>query len=361
MIKENAMPFSKDNRANTLNGILFVALLAMTATYLAELSFFKELAISPLIIGIVIGIFYGNSLRHKFPSAWHGGILFSTKTLLRAGIVFYGFRLVFQDVVQVGFAGVLLSTIIVISTFVFGYWFGTKVLKLDRDTSILISAGSSICGAAAVLATEPVIKAEPYKTTIAVATVVIFGTIAMFIYPMLYQQGFFGLSLRLTEQAMGAYVGATLHEVAHVVGAGASMGDDIAHTAVIVKMLRVMLLAPFLLVLGVWMASLAKQSNKAQCNTNDNPLKKGAVTIPWFALGFIGVVGFNSLNLLPITWVDNLNQLDNFALTMAMTALGIETRLSKFKGVGFKPIYLASVLFLYLMTSGYLLSYYLIS
>jgi uncharacterized integral membrane protein (TIGR00698 family) len=355
------MSFSKDNRANTLNGILFVALLAMAATYLAELSFFKELAISPLILGIVIGIFYGNSLRHKFPSAWHGGIVFSTKTLLRAGIVFYGFRLIFQDVVQVGFAGVLLSTIIVISTFIFGYWFGTKVLKLDRDTSILISAGSSICGAAAVLATEPVIKAEPYKTTIAVATVVIFGTIAMFIYPMLYQQGFFGLSLRLTEQAMGAYVGATLHEVAHVVGAGASMGDDIAHTAVIVKMLRVMLLAPFLQVLGVWMTSLAKQSNKAQCHTNDNQLKKEAVTIPWFALGFIGVVGFNSLNLLPITWVDNINQLDNFALTMAMTALGIETRLSKFKGVGFKPIYLASVLFLYLMTSGYLLSYYLIS
>jgi len=355
------MSFSKDNRANTLNGILFVALLAMAATYLAELSFFKELAISPLILGIVIGIFYGNSLRHKFPSAWHGGIVFSTKTLLRAGIVFYGFRLVFQDVVQVGFAGVLLSTIIVISTFIFGYWFGTKVLKLDRDTSILISAGSSICGAAAVLATEPVIKAEPYKTTIAVATVVIFGTIAMFIYPMLYQQGFFGLSLRLTEQAMGAYVGATLHEVAHVVGAGASMGDDIAHTAVIVKMLRVMLLAPFLLVLGIWMASLAKQRNKAQDNIKDNQHKQTAVTIPWFALGFIGVVGFNSLNLLPITWVDNINQLDNFALTMAMTALGIETRLSKFKGVGFKPIYLASVLFLYLMTSGYLLSYYLIS
>jgi uncharacterized integral membrane protein (TIGR00698 family) len=360
MMRENAMPFSKDNRVNTLNGILFVALLAIAATYLAELSFFKELAISPLIIGIVVGIFYGNSLRDKFPNTWHGGLVFSTKTLLRAGIVFYGFRLVFQDIVQVGFAGVLLSIFIVISTFIFGYWFGTKILKLDRDTSILISAGSSICGAAAVLATEPVIKAEAYKTSIAVVTVVIFGTIAMFIYPILYQQDFLGLSLRLTEQAMGAYVGATLHEVAHVVGAGASMSDDIANTAVIVKMLRVMLLAPFLLVLGVWLASLAKQGNKAQYVINDNWQQKGGVTIPWFAVGFIAMVGFNSLNILPITWVDNINQLDNFALTMAMTALGIETRLNKFKGVGFKPIYLASVLFLYLMTSGYALSYYLI-
>lgn len=362
------MVFLKDNRANTLNGILFVALLAMAATYLAELSFFKELAISPLIIGIVVGIFYGNSLRHKFPSDWHAGILFSTKTLLRAGIVFYGFRLIFQDVVQVGLTGVLLSAIIVMSTFIFGYWFGTKVLKLDRDTSILISAGSSICGAAAVLATEPVIKAEPYKTSIAVATVVIFGTIAMFIYPMLYQQGFLGL----TEQAMGAYIGATLHEVAHVVGAGASMSDDIAHTAIIVKMLRVMMLAPFLLILGFWMANTCKASvlstnNKGQSiiqdNTQDNNLKSGksAVTIPWFALGFIAVVGFNSLNLLPVTWVNNINQLDNFALTMAMTALGMETRLTKFKGVGFKPVYLASVLFVYLMAAGYILSFWLIT
>ena len=88
---------------------------------------------------------------------------------------------------------------------------------------------------------------------------------------------------------------------------------------------------------------------------------KTAITIPWFALGFIGIVGFNSLNLLPLNLVDNINQLDNFALTMAMTALGMETRFAKFKGVGFKPIYLASILFVYLMTAGYLLSYYLVS
>jgi uncharacterized integral membrane protein (TIGR00698 family) len=357
------MAFLKDNRANTLYSISFVAVLAMAATYLAELSSFKELAISPLIIGIVVGIVYGNTLGHKLPKDWHTGILFSTKTLLRAGIVFYGFRLLFQDVVQVGLAGILLSSIIVISTFIFGYCFGTKILKLDRDTSILISAGSSICGAAAVLATESVIKAESYKTSIAVATVVLFGTIAMFIYPMLYQKGLFGL----TESAMGAYIGATFHEVAHVVGAGASMNDNIAHTAIIVKMLRVMLLAPFLLILGFWMANLLKVTNKAQCTIQSNSQHEqqnndiqAKVTIPWFALGFIAVVGFNSLNLLPITWLGHINLLDNFVLTMAMTALGMETRLNKFKGVGFKPFYLASVLFLYLMTVGYFLSNYLL-
>jgi len=351
------MAFSKDNRANTLNGILFVALLAMAATYMAEFSFFKQLAISPLIIGIVIGILYGNSLRHKLPSDWHAGILFSTKTLLRAGIVFYGFRITFQNIMQVGMTGVLLSSIIVITTFVFGYLFGTKILKLDRDTSILISAGSAICGAAAVLATEPLIKAEPHKTGIAVATVVVFGTIAMFIYPLLYQNGLLGL----TEQAMGAYIGGTLHEVAHVVGAGSSINDEVANIAIIVKMLRVMLLAPFLLVLSIWLARMCRQSNKGNDNTEVSQNTNTAITIPWFALGFIGIVGFNSFNFLPVTLVDNINQLDNIALTMAMTALGMETRFNKFKGIGFKPIYLASVLFAYLMVAGYLLSFYLVT
>lgn len=350
------MVFSKKNCANTLKGLLFVALLAMSANYLAEFYFFKQLAISPLIIGIVVGMLYGNSLRHRFPNHWQAGVLFSTKTLLRAGIVFYGFRLTFQNVAEVGVAGIVLSSIIVITTFIFGYWFGTKILKLDRDMSILISAGSAICGAAAVLATEPVIKAEPYKTGIAVATVVVFGTIAMFIYPLLYQNGWLGL----TEKAMGAYIGSTLHEVAHVVGAGASLSDDVAHIAVIVKMLRVMFLAPFLLVLSFWIASLCKQSNKVNKNTQDKNKTTSVITIPWFALGFIGVVGFNSLNVLPVSLVDNINQLDNFALTMAMTALGMETRFNKFKGVGFKPIYLASVLFVYLIMAGYLLSYYLV-
>jgi uncharacterized integral membrane protein (TIGR00698 family) len=179
----------------------------------------------------------------------------------------------------------------------------------------------------------------------------------MFVYPLLYKSGLLGL----TEQAMGAYIGGTLHEVAHVVGAGASMGNEIANTAIIVKMLRVMLLAPFLLVLSIWIASLCKQSNKANDHAKEGKNTKTAITIPWFALGFIGVVGFNSLNLLPVNWVDNINQLDNFALTMAMTALGMETRFNQFKGVGFKPIYLASVLFAYLMTAGYLLSYYLVA
>ena len=116
------MAFSKENRGHTLSGILFVALFAMAATYLAEFKFFKDLGISPLIIGIVIGMFYANTLRNKLPKEWVPGIIFSTKTLLRAAIVFYGFRLTFQNIAEVGIAGILVSTIMVATTFIIGYY-----------------------------------------------------------------------------------------------------------------------------------------------------------------------------------------------------------------------------------------------
>lgn len=332
--------FQRENRNNTLSGILFVALFAMSATYLGEFSFFQHLGISPLIIGIVLGMIYANTLRSKLPKEWVSGILFSTKTLLRAGIILYGFRITFYNIQAVGLSGIATSAMVVTSTFIIGYIVGTKWLKLDRETTILTSAGSSICGAAAVLATEPVVNAEAHKSAIAVSTVVVFGTIAMFLYPFLYKMGL----IPLTPEQMGIYIGGTLHEVAHVVAAGNALGEEASQTAVIVKMIRVMMLAPFLVILGVWLLQSTQGIAKKQ---------KNKIMIPWFAVWFIVVAGFNSLDLLPQTVVCNINAIDTFLLTMAMSALGMETSIEKFKNVGMKPIYLASILFVWLMFGGF--------
>jgi uncharacterized integral membrane protein (TIGR00698 family) len=332
--------FQKENRHNTFSGILFVALFATSATYIADFAPLKHLGLSPLIVGIVLGMLYANTLRQKLPKEWVPGIFFSTKTILRAGIVFYGFRLTFQNIAEVGTAGIITSVAVVALTFIIGYFVGVKVLKLDKETTILTAAGSSICGAAAVLATEPVVKAEAYKSTVAVSTVVVFGTIAMFLYPFLYKIGLVPLS----PEAMGIYIGGTVHEVAHVVAAGNAIDQEAAQNAVIVKMIRVMLLAPFLLILGFW---LARSSKDALQKT------KTKITIPWFAVFFIVVAGFNSLHLLPKEVVSDINAVDTFLLTMAMSALGMETNASKFKNVGMKPIYLAGILFLWLIFGGF--------
>ena len=230
---------------------------------------------------------------------------------------------------------------------IIGGVFVGRLLKMDKDIALLTSIGSGICGAAAVLGAESTIQTKPYKTAVAVATVVIFGTISMFIYPIAYRAGI----LQLSPDEMGIFAGSTLHEVAHTVGAGNAMGTEISNVAIIVKMIRVMLLVPVLLVLGYWVAMRAKKG--------DGSAQKGKVDIPWFAIGFLVVIGFNSFNLLPQPVVDCINYIDTFLLTMAMVALGAETSIDKFKKAGPKPFVLAFILYVWLLGGGYLLSKYL--
>ncbi len=340
------MPKITETRVSMLHGILLIALFACAAFYIGEAQIFKEISFSPMIIGIILGMLYANSLRNNLPETWVPGIQFCSKKVLRIGIILYGFRLTFQDILNVGVAGIVIDAIIVATTILGGIWIG-KLLKMDRDTALLTSVGSGICGAAAVLGAESTIRTQPYKTAVAVATVVIFGTISMFLYPVAYRSGW----LDLSPQEMGIYTGSTLHEVAHAVGAGNAMGTDISNVSIIVKMIRVMLLVPVLLILGFWMARRNAASGTSA--------EKGKVNIPWFAVGFLVVIGFNSLNLLPTVFVDAINYFDTFLLTMAMAALGAETSIDKFKKAGAKPFVLAFCLDVWLIIGGYILAKYL--
>lgn len=336
-----------ERRASKLHGILLITLFSFAAFYIADFEFVKRLSLSPLIVGIVLGILYANSLRNHLPQTWVPGITFCTKFVLRAGIILYGFRLTYQQVMQIGLPAIVIDTIIVLFTIIIGVIVG-RMLKMDRDISLLTSTGSAICGAAAVLGAEPIVRSEPHKTAVAVSTVVIFGTLSMFLYPVLYRSGVFDL----TPEQMGLYTGATLHEVAHVAGAGNAMGEAISDPAVIVKMIRVLLLAPALLVMSIVLARIpAKSAGATECRRR--------VTIPWFAVGFVIVIAFNSLNLLPRETVDAINTFDTFLLTMAMTALGAETSIDKFKKAGSRPFVLALILYAWLVIGGYLLVKYL--
>jgi len=347
------MPFSPNKRQGTLMGIAFVALIAIAATFISQISAIKTLGLSPLVIGIVIGILFANTLHHKMPTSWETGITFSAKKILRFAIVFYGFRITFQQIGEVGLEGFLVSLIMLASTFILGTWLGTKIFKMDEDTSILTASGASVCGAAAVLATEPVVKAEEHKTAIAVSMVVLFGTISMFLYPVLYAgiienaTGF----LHMTAREFGIYVGGTIHEVAQVVAVPASIpgtSEEMANSAVIVKMTRVIMIAPMLIVLGIYLSFQAKKSG------GEKSVVK--LVIPWFAVYFIGVAGFNSLNLVPEHIVHWINEIDTFLLTMAMTALGIGTRFAKFKGLGLAPVYTALAMFIWLVLGGFFIT-----
>lgn len=339
-----------EQRSSMLHGVMLIALFACAAFYIGGMDWVKALSLSPMVVGIILGMLYANSLRNNLPDTWVPGIKFCSKRVLRTGIILYGFKLTFQDVMAVGISAIVMDAIIVCGTIGIGVIVG-RLLRIDRSIALLTACGSAMCGAAAVLGVDGAIKPKPYKTAVAVATVVIFGTLSMFLYPVLYRAGVFDLP----PEMMGLFTGSTVHEVAHVVGAANAMGTEVSNNAIIVKMIRVMMLVPVLLVIAWTVARKIGAQQNEDTNVGDSQNAKASITIPWFAILFLVVIGFNSLDLLPESLVAFINQFDTFLLTMAMAALGAETSIDKFKKAGFKPFLLAAILYVWLIGGGYCL------
>jgi uncharacterized integral membrane protein (TIGR00698 family) len=342
---------------NCAPGIALTAALAGLGIEFGKLAWLQANGISALTLAIVLGILVGNTVYPYIASATAEGVVFSKQTLLRAGIILYGLRLTFQDIANVGVSGVAIDAVVLTSTFVLSWWVGTRIFGLDRRTAMLIGAGSSICGAAAVMAAEPVVRGRAEQVTVAVSTVVVFGTLDIFLYPAMYHLNAHYHLLAMSPTAYGIYAGSTIHEVAQVVAAGRAITDAAANTAVITKMVRVMMLAPFLIILSTYLARAPGGDDGDAPSTGDaSPPRVSQrprrIVIPWFALGFVAVAGVNSLAVLPHALVSTAVDLDTALLAMAMAALGVTTHVSAVRTAGIKPLALAALLFIWLIFGG---------
>ena len=310
----------------------------------------RIVGLSSLTLAILIGMILGNTVYINFAERLNKGVCFAKGQLLRLAIMFYGFKLTLTQVASVGLPAVMSDALVLTSTFLLTYWIGIKLLKVDRETTILIGSGASICGAAAVIAANPIVKAEAHKVTIAVATVVVFGTIAMILYPFLYHLGW--LQPWLSAQDYGVYTGSTIHEVAQVVVAGNTVSADVGDTAVVTKMIRVMMLAPFLLVLSF--ALIKENSENGETASFISRVKQ--VKVPWFAFIFILIVLLHTWIPMSVGFEHSMVLFDDILLTMAMFALGLTTHISAIKQAGIKPLILGAIMFLWLIVGGGLIN-----
>ncbi len=331
-------------------GLALAAAISVAALGLAQGAGLVRYGASSLTLAILIGAVLGNGWPALAQGARRAGLGLAQRNLLRAGVALYGFNLSWQQIVAVGSAGLLADVLLVASTLALGCFIGIHLLGLDRETALLTAAGSAICGAAAVVATVPVLRLDEArtaeKTAVAVGTVVLFGTLAMGLYPLLYAW------IGPQHLDFGRYVGSTVHEVAQVVAIGDALGPEVAHGAVVVKMIRVLLLVPFLLLLGAFLARGSKAGAEgASC--------RSPVAVPWFAVAFILLAGVNSLQLLPEGAVAALRQCGMVLLTAAMAALGLETTLARMGRAGLRPLLLGAALFVHLVLGGGLLNWLL--
>lgn len=345
-------------------GLLLSGALAASAMELGRIAWLQSHGFSALTVAILLGMVVGNTVYPRFAESHGAGVNFSKQTLLRLGVVLYGLRLTMQDIAQVGVAGVLIDALVLGSTFALACLIGIRWLRLDHRTAMLIGAGSSICGAAAVMATEPVVRARSEQVTVAVATVVVFGTLSIFLYPALFELNQHWHWIGGGPSGFGVYAGSTIHEVAQVVAATHSTVPAAADAAVIAKMVRVMMLAPFLMALSTWLAR--KETRQTASSTHahaarpevssGNSTKTRRSSVPWFAFAFVGVALVNSLHFLPARSVALATDIDGALLAMAMAALGLTTNIGALRKVGIKPLLLALALFVWLVVGGALIN-----
>ena len=332
---------------------IVLPIITLLAIALAKIEQVSEFGLSALPLAIVIGMLYGHFSVRVEDKRDQQFSTFCKQKLLRAGIVLFGFGLSFQQIIAVGWQAVVIDLVVICTIFTVGTFVGIKVLKLHRDVAILTAAGSAICGAAAILATESVLKPKQEHITIAIATVVLFGTLAMFSYPFIYQW------VDMSDQSFGIYIGSTAHEVAQAVAAGQSINGETMQTAVVVKLIRVMMLAPFILMLS---SVLCRISNRNASNSADKGAQreKSVITIPWFVFGFMATAMINSVIFLPESLIAVLSFASQFSLAMAMAALGAQTQWVTIKKAGPKPLILALLLFIMLIFGGFFLNSWLV-
>ena len=307
-------------------GIVLVAIVVGAAYSLRE---FPGLAIfSPMILAVIIGMVFANVVGVA-PNT-KAGIGFSQKGLLRFAIVMLGFQLTIGQVLSIGASGFGIVALTLAATFVFTITLG-RFLGVERRLAELIAAGTSICGASAIVATNAVTSARDEDVAYAVACITLFGTVAMLGYPMLAP------ALGLDQHHFGLWAGASIHEVAQVIGAAFQNGADAGEIGTVAKLTRVALLAPMVVALGL----VVRRRNGGQDAASRPPL-------PLFVAGFVAVVLFNSFVGIPDTIRPTVSFVTTLMLSMGLAAMGLHTNVSEIRSRGVKPLFLALSAFVFI-------------
>jgi uncharacterized integral membrane protein (TIGR00698 family) len=280
--------------------------------------------VSPLLIAIVLGAVGANTAT--MPARVRPGLTFAAKKLLRLGVALLGLQLVFGDILALG-VGMIAVVIAIVVLGIVGTLFVGRLLGLSFTQRFLIACGFSICGAAAVAAVDGVVDAEDEEVLTAVALVVIFGTCMIPLIPLL--SNMFGLG----DVDAGLWAGGSIHEVAQVVAAGGAIGGGALAVAVVVKLARVVMLAPVIAVMS------ARQHRRSQ---HTDGIRRPPL-VPLFVLGFLACAALRTTGVIPVGVLATGKLVQTALLTSAMFALGAGVNIAALRKVGIRPFLLASI------------------
>jgi len=299
-------------------GLLICIVIALASTFVSE-----HYGWPTLLYALLLGMaFFFLSISASTSS----GIQFGSRTVLRLGVALLGARITLAQIIELGPAPILIVIGAIISTILFGR-VASRVLKLDRAMGLLTAGATAICGASAALAISAVMPkhAKLERDTIfTVIAVTALSTLAMIIYPLIVE----AIGFDKTEK--GIFIGATIHDVAQVVGAGYMISDETGDAATFTKLLRVAMLAPVVLIVALVVA----RWGRGQVGST-----RGArAGLPWFLVAFVVIVAINSFGIIPSSVQDGMVDVSRWCLVVAIAGLGMKSSFQELAVLGWRPV-----------------------
>jgi uncharacterized integral membrane protein (TIGR00698 family) len=308
-------------------GLVFVGVV----TFVGFVIHWNFETISPLVAALVLGVLIGNTI--SIPKKFIPGQKFAAKKVLRFGIVLLGSQLALKQVVDLGGRELIVVVGVVALTFLGTLWLGPR-LGVSKSLSLLIATGFSICGASAVAAMDGVVEADEEEVTYAIALVTLCGSLAIVLLPLL--RNVLGLS---DPQLFGSWVGASVHDVAQVIATSSTGGDSAVQSATVVKLSRVVLLAPLVACVSIW---VHRSSSGLVAKTKKTDKKQVSV-VPLFVVGFLVMIAVRTTGVIPDNWLTRLKTIEQVCLASALVGLGSDVRVSRLIKVGGRPLLLALI------------------
>ena len=319
-------------------GLILVLGVALLARWLQSLIPGPTLnkAISEILVAVLIGLLVRNILG---PLAnMQPGIAFSLHRLLRLGIILLGLRLSLQDVIATGLASLILIVVCITLALSLAFLAG-RVFKIPIRLATLIGVGTAICGNSAIVATAPTIDAKEDEVGFAVATITLFGLLAVIFYPII------GQTLHLTDKVFGVWAGTAVNDTSQVVATAAAYSQASLNIATIVKLTRNTLMAPIIVIIGLIYQRLGEQTKATKMTLGK--------LVPWFVLGFLALSLLRTLGVAFGVLPQNVDQpgvllagaailkvvdeASRFFILMALAAIGLGTHVASLRSIGLKP------------------------
>jgi uncharacterized integral membrane protein (TIGR00698 family) len=304
-----------------LPGLALLVLIAAGATALSWLM----PVISPLVAALALGALVVNVV--PIPDHLAPGIAFGGRSLLRLGIVLLGFRLSIGDVARLGLPGLGVVGVVVAGTFFGTQWLGRR-LGLSEDLGLLVATGYSICGASAIAAMDGVVHADEEETAYAITLVTLCGTLSIFVLPLIAH------AVGMPAGDFGTWVGGSVHDVGQVVATASQEGPRAVAAATVVKLTRVVLLAPL-----VAAVALRRRHRSIEFGAEEGDEQHPPI-LPLFVCGFLAAIVVRSSGVLSPATLATIATTEKLVLTVALVGLGMGVRVSRLRRLGGRPLVL---------------------